>query len=85
MFISQNSNLTKVSNTATVANSKTELSGVKTIKGFTSVYSDHTDRAIQLKYDSGEIASLAFNNTGIWYDFYNGTTWEQVWKINKPT
>ena len=79
------SNLTKVSNTATVANSKTELSGVKTIKGFTSVYSDHTDRAIQLKYDSGEIASLAFNNTGIWYDFYNGTTWEQVWKINKPT
>ena len=81
----QNSNLTKVSNTATVANSKTELSGVKTIKGFTSVYADHTDRAIQLKYESGEIASLAFNNTGIWYDFYNGTTWGQVWKINKPT
>ena len=81
----QNSNLTDVSNTAATANNKVILNGVKNINGFTTVYSDRTDRAIQLQYASGEIASIAFNNTGIWYDFYNGTTWNQVWKLNKPT
>ena len=81
----QNTNLTDVSNTAATANNKVILNGVKNINGFTTVYSDRTDRAIQLQYASGEIASIAFNNTGIWYDFYNGTTWNQVWKLNKPT
>lgn len=85
MFIFQNTNLTDVSNTAATANNKVILNGVKNINGFTTVYSDRTDRAIQLQYASGEIASIAFNNTGIWYDFYNGTTWNQVWKLNKPT
>ena len=47
--------------------------------------SDRTDRAFQLYYDNGEIASIAFNNTGIWYDFYDGRNWKQVWKFNKPS
>lgn len=67
------------------ANAKVALNGVKNINGFTAVYSDRTDRAFQLQYDSGEIASIAFNNTGIWYDFYDGQKWKQVWKFNKPT
>lgn len=67
------------------ANAKVALNGVKNINGFTAVYSDRTDRAFQLQYDSGEIASIAFNNTGIWYDFYDGQNWKQVWKFNKPT
>lgn len=66
-------------------NAKVTLNGVKNINGFTAVYSDRTDRAFQLQYDSGEIASIAFNNTGIWYDFYDGQNWKQVWKFNKPT
>lgn len=66
-------------------NAKVTLNGVKNINGFTAVYSDRTDRAFQLQYDSGEIASIAFNNTGIWYDFYDGQSWKQVWKFNKPT
>ena len=65
-------------------NAKVTLNGVKNINGFTAVYSDRTDRAFQLQYDSGEIASIAFNNTGIWYDFYDGQNWKQVWKFNKP-
>lgn len=65
-------------------NAKVTLNGVKNINGFTTVYSDRTDRAFQLQYDSGEIASIAFNNTGIWYDFYDGQNWKQVWKFNKP-
>ena len=73
-----NSNLAKT-------NAKVTLNGVKNINGFTAVYSDRTDRAFQLQYDSGEIASIAFNNTGIWYDFYDGQNWRQVWKFNKPT
>ena len=73
-----NSNLAKT-------NAKVTLNGVKNINGFTAVYSDRTDRAFQLYYDNGEIASIAFNNTGIWYDFYNGQKWKQVWKFNKPT
>lgn len=73
-----NSNLAKT-------NAKVTLNGVKNINGFTAVYSDRTDRAFQLKYDSGEIASIAFNNTGIWYDFYDGQKWKQVWKFNKPS
>lgn len=73
-----NSNLAKT-------NAKVTLNGVKNINGFTAVYSDRTDRAFQLQYDSGEIASIAFNNTGIWYDFYDGQNWKQVWKFNKPT
>ena len=72
-----NSNLAK-------NNAKVTLNGVKNINGFTAVYSDRTDRAFQLQYDSGEIASIAFNNTGIWYDFYDGQNWKQVWKFNKP-
>lgn len=72
-----NSNLAKT-------NAKVTLNGVKNINGFTAVYSDRTDRAFQLQYDSGEIASIAFNNTGIWYDFYDGQNWKQVWKFNKP-
>lgn len=72
------------SNLAT-ANAKLTLNGVKNINGFTAVYSDRTDRAFQLQYDSGEIASIAFNNTGIWYDFYDGQNWKQVWKFYKPT
>ncbi len=72
-----NSNLAKT-------NAKVTLNGVKNINGFTTVYSDRTDRAFQLQYDSGEIASIAFNNTGIWYDFYDGQNWKQVWKFNKP-
>ena len=60
-----NSNLAKT-------NAKVTLNGVKNINGFTAVYSDRTDRAFQLYYDNGEIASIAFNNTGIWYDFYDG-------------
>ena len=66
------------------ANAKVTLNGVKNINGFTAVYSDRTDRAFQLQYDSGEIASIAFNNTGIWYDFYDGQNWKQVWKFYKP-
>lgn len=66
-------------------NAKVTLSGVKNINGFTAVYSDRTDRAFQLYYDNGEIASIAFNNTGIWYDFYDGRNWKQVWKFNKPS
>ena len=73
-----NSNLAKT-------NAKVTLNGVKNINGFTAVYSDRTDRAFQLQYDSGEIASIAFNNTGIWYDFYDGQNWKQVWKFNKPS
>lgn len=80
-----NSNLSNVSDTATTANAKVTLNGVKNINGFTSVYPDRVDRAIQLQYDSGEIASITFNNTGLAYDFYNGATWEQVWKFNRPT
>ena len=66
-------------------NAKVTLNGVNNINGFTAVYSDRTDRAFQLYYDNGEIASIAFNNTGIWYDFYDGQNWKQVWKFNKPT
>ena len=66
-------------------NAKVTLNGVKNINGFTAVYSDRTDRAFQLYYDNGEIASIAFNNTGIWYDFYDGKIWKQVWKFNKPS
>lgn len=73
-----NSNLEKT-------NAKVTLNGVKNINGFTAVYSDRTDRAFQLQYGSGEIASIAFNNTGIWYDFYDGQKWKQVWKFNKPS
>lgn len=80
-----NSNLSNVSNTATTANAKVSLNGVKCIIGFTQKYPDRVDRALQMQYDTGEIASITFNNTGIWYDFYNGTTWEQVWKFNRPT
>lgn len=83
-IVTQNSNLTNVSNTATAANAKVTLNGVKGIIGFTQRYTDRVDRAFQMLYDNGEISSITFNNTGIWYDFYNGTTWEQVWKINKP-
>jgi len=67
------------------ANAKVTLNGVKNINGFTAVYSDWTDRAFQLYYENGEIASIAFNNTGIWYDFYDGQNWKQVWKFNKPS
>ena len=66
-------------------NAKVTLNGVKNINGFTAVYSDRTDRAFQLYYENGEIASIAFNTTGIWYDFYDGQNWKQVWKFNKPT
>lgn len=66
-------------------NAKVTLNGVKNINGFTAVYSDRTDRAFQLYYENGEIASIAFNNTGIWYDFYDGQKWKQVWKFNKPS
>ena len=66
-------------------NAKVTLNGVKNINGFTTVYSDRTDRAFQLYYENGEIASIAFNNTGIWYDFYDGQNWKQVWKFYKPT
>lgn len=83
--ITENANkiATVNSNLATV-NAKVNLNGVKIINGFTAVYSDRTDRAFQLCYDNGEIASIAFNNTGIWYDFYDGQNWKQVWKFNKP-
>lgn len=77
-IVTQNSNLAKT-------NAKVTLNGVKNINGFTAVYSDRTDRAFQLYYDNGEIASIAFNNTGIWYDFYDGRNWKQVWKFNKPS
>lgn len=73
-----NSNLAKT-------NAKVTLNGVKNINGFTAVYSDRTERAFQLYYDNGEIASIAFNNTGIWYDFYDGQKWKRVWKFNKPS
>lgn len=73
-----NSNLAKT-------NAKVTLNGVKNINGFTAVYSDRTDRAFQLYYENGEIASIAFNSTGIWYDFYDGQRWKQVWKFNKPS
>ena len=82
-------NLTEAANNLSsnlaAANAKVTLNGVKNINGFTAVYSDRTDRAFQLQYDSGEIASIAFNNTGIWYDFYDGQNWKQVWKFNKPS
>lgn len=77
-IVTANSNLAKT-------NAKVTLNGVKNINGFTAVYSDRTDRAFQLYYDNGEIASIAFNNTGIWYDFYDGRNWKQVWKFNKPS
>lgn len=82
-------NLTEAANNLNsnlaAANAKVTLNGVKNINGFTAVYSDRTDRAFQLYYDNGEIASIAFNNTGIWYDFYDGRNWKQVWKFNKPS
>lgn len=82
-------NLTEAANNLSsnlaAANAKVTLNGVKNINGFTAVYSDRTDRAFQLYYDNGEIASIAFNNTGIWYDFYDGRNWKQVWKFNKPS
>ena len=81
----KSSNLSNVSNTATAANAKVSLNGVKGIIGFTQTYPDRVDRALQMQYDSGEIASITFNNTGIWYDFYDGSTWKQVWKFNRPT
>lgn len=84
-IFTESSNLSNVSNTATTANAKVSLNGVKCIIGFTQKYPDRVDRALQMQYDTGEIASITFNNTGIWYDFYNGTTWEQVWKFNRPT
>lgn len=74
----------KLSSNLAAANAKVTLNGVENINGFTAVYSDRTDRAFQLQYDSGEIASIAFNNTGIWYDFYDGQNWKQVWKFYKP-
>ena len=81
-------NLTEAANNLSsnlaAANAKVTLNGVKNINGFTSVYSDRTNRAFQLFYDNGEIASIAFNNTGIWYDFYDGQNWKQVWKFYKP-
>lgn len=77
-IVTANSNLAKT-------NAKVTLNGVKNINGFTAVYSDRTDRAFQLYYENGEIASIAFNNTGIWYDFYDGRNWKQVWKFNKPS
>ena len=81
-------NLTEAANNLNsnlaAANAKVTLNGVENINGFTAVYSDRTDRAFQLQYDSGEIASIAFNNTGIWYDFYDGQNWKQVWKFYKP-
>ena len=80
-----NSNLSDVSKAATAANNKVYLNGVKGIIGFTQTYPDRVDRALQMQYDSGEIASITFNNTGIWYDFYDGLTWKQVWKFNRPT
>lgn len=82
-------NLTEVANELSSnlakTNAKVTLNGVKNINGFTAVYSDRTDRAFQLYYENGEIASIAFNNTGIWYDFYDGQKWKQVWKFNKPS
>ena len=77
-IVTANSNLA-------AANAKVTLNGVKNINGFTAVYSDRTDRAFQLQYGSGEIASIAFNNTGIWYDFYDGATWKRIWKFDKPS
>ena len=78
-------NIATINSNLATANAKLTLNGVKNINGFTAVYSDRTDRAFQLQYDSGEIASIAFNNTGIWYDFYDGQNWKQVWKFYKPT
>lgn len=75
----------RIDSNLAAANAKVTLNGVKNINGFTAVYSDRTDRAFQLYYENGEIASIAFNNTGIWYDFYNGQNWKQVWKFNKPS
>ena len=78
-------NIATINSNLAAANAKVTLNGVKNINGFTAVYSDRTDRAFQLQYDSGEIASIAFNNTGIWYDYYDGQNWKQVWKFNKPS
>mgnify|MGYP000013612704 FL=1 len=78
------SSISTLNSNLAAANAKVTLNGVKNINGFTAVYSDRTDRAFQLQYDSGEIASIAFNNTGIWYDFYDGQNWKQVWKFYKP-
>ena len=75
----------RIDSNLAAANAKVTLNGVKNINGFTAVYSDRTDRAFQLYYENGEIASIAFNNTGIWYDFYDGQNWKQVWKFNKPS
>ena len=87
--LTDGANLTEAANNLNsnlaAANAKVTLIGVKNINGFTAVYSDRTDRAFQLYYDNGEIASIAFNNTGIWYDFYDGQKWKQVWKFNKPS
>lgn len=77
-------NIATINSNLATANAKLTLNGVKNINGFTAVYSDRTDRAFQLQYDSGEIASITFNNTGIWYDFYDGQNWKQVWKFYKP-
>lgn len=78
------SSISQLNSNLATANARVTLNGVKNINGFTAVYSDRTDRAFQLYYDNGEIASIAFNNTGIWYDFYDGRNWKQVWKFNKP-
>ena len=78
------SSISTLNSNLAAANAKVTLNGVKNINGFTAVYSDRTDRAFQLYYENGEIASIAFNNTGIWYDFYDGQNWKQVWKFYKP-
>ena len=78
------SSISTLNSNLAAANAKVTLNGVKNINGFTAVYSDRTDRAFQLQYDSGEIASIALNNPGIWYDFYDGQNWKQVWKFYKP-
>ena len=70
------SELTKVSNVATAANGKVELSGgpIKII-----AYAGDGNWSFQQQYGDGVILSLGMNDTQIFYDYYDGKTWTRKW------
>lgn len=70
------SELTRVSNVATAANGKVELSGgpIKII-----AYAGDGNWSFQQQYGDGVILSLGMNDTQIFYDYYDGKTWTRKW------
>lgn len=70
------SELTRVSNVATAANGKVELSG-----GPTKIiaYAGDGNWSFQQQYGDGVILSLGMNDTQIFYDYYDGKTWTRKW------